>query len=310
VAGVIVLFTGRYPQQLFDFVLGLNRWVLRVAGYAALMTDQYPPFRLDQGGEEGSAGIRSSGSTPPSGVAPPAAAAGTPAGPSGWTMPRVISLVIGAGFALLSLGAGVGGAVLALADLGARDADGFLMSPSEEFSTSTYAITSSSLEVHSDAPRNLLPEALLGDAKFTATAVNGGDLFLGIAPTLDVETYLDGVAHTRLTEFVDRQAAYETIEGSVPSSAPDAMSFWTSQSSGVGRQEITFPVEEGAWTIVVMNADASPNVTVEATVGAELPATSWLIGTLLTVAGVALVLAVIFITLPVISVSRGRQPHV
>lgn len=52
VAALLLLFKNSYRRDVFDVMMGFNRWVIRVTAYALLMTPEYPPFRLDPGATE------------------------------------------------------------------------------------------------------------------------------------------------------------------------------------------------------------------------------------------------------------------
>ena len=314
VAGVMLLFTGRYPQQLFDLVLGLNRWVLRVAGYASLMTDRYPPFSLDQGGLEGGGG---SGSLAlphtPTPSPPTPSPTHSPTGPhqdprsprpSAWTAGRVVSLTLGCLMMMLSLVLGVPAGALAAAGLGARDDSGFLMSGPQPLGTSTYALVSSNVELHVDAPPDLTPAALLGDAQLTVEPRGGGAVFIGLAPTAEVEAYLGDVERSVLIDLRNGRAVLAQDGRAAPATAPGRQDIWVAQSSGSGPQSIRWTPENGDWTVVVMNADGSAGVSVDASAGAEVPAMWWVIGILVLLAALSLLVGIVLVAVPLRSVSK------
>jgi hypothetical protein len=208
----------------------------------------------------------------------------------------------------VALGSGIAGFALLAADQTARDSDGFLMSPDLRLTTSTYAIQSTPMQIRVDEAAPFVPDTLLGDAKLTGTIENGGEVFVGYGPANQVRRYLAGVEHATLVEITeDGNAVFRNSEGSAPTQAPEQMDFWVAQSSGTGQQQITWPVENGDWTAVVMNADASRGVAVETTAGAEVPALRGLIGVLLTIAFNALIASVILIAVPLRAAGRTES---
>ena len=312
VAGVLLLFTGRYPQQLFDLVLGLNRWVLRVAGYAGLMTDRYPPFSLDQGGHESHAGGTTfvppppppppATNPPPLLPAPPPAA--SPTHGSAWTGGRVVSLVIGASLVVLSAAFAVPAGALLAADTGTRDPSGFMMSGARTLSTSTYALTSTNLGQHMGGTPMVTPHAVLGDVKVRARSLNGQKLFVGIAPTWKVQAYLNGVGHSTFSHMMGNDPLLTDNQGGAPAMLPAQAGIWVQQSSGTGIQSLVWSPRGGDWTVVMMNADARPGVSVATSAGAELPVLPWVVGVLLVLAAMALVGGVLLVAVPLRAVSR------
>jgi hypothetical protein len=185
IAGLAILFTGRYPTGIFDFVLGLDRWVARVAAYAALMTDQYPPFRLDQGGSE-AAGA-------------PAATAPTPAAEARRSsVGKIILAVVGSIVTLVAAALLAGGSFLLFLDQTQRDSAGFLSTSTERFQTPTYALTSEGIDINIGGPDWLGPSDLFGEIRIRGVSAKADlPLFIGIGRESDVNAYLDGVARRR-----------------------------------------------------------------------------------------------------------------
>lgn len=306
IAGVVLLFTGRYPRQIFDLVLGLNRWVLRVAGYVALMTDRYPPFSLDQGGHEPPiSGL------PPVGTPPPTASPTPPppeqgASRTGWTAGRVVSLVLGSLLVVGAFGLASGGAALVAADQMARDADGFLTSPQDRLASDGFAITSEDAHLHTDGTLERLPDAVIGDVRLNFEQVGGTELFVGIAPAADVRAYLADVQHDKLVEVRDGDPVYRSSTGGAPATPPTEQTFWVAEATG-NDPELTWTLEEGDWTAVVMNADGSAAIAADVSAGAEVPVLATVIAVLFVLAGLVLLLGVVLIAVPIRSINR-RKP--
>jgi hypothetical protein len=307
VAAVVLLFTGRYPQPIYDLVLGLNRWVIRVGAYAALMTDEYPPFRLDQGGADpGSGTLTLSSPAPGTSSSPEAPPSPKPAAPvrPGWSAGRVVALVGGCLLLLVSLGLGAAGAAAAVADQVVRDDAGFVMSDDERLSTDTYALVSDQIIIHTDSASADLPESILGDAKIEATGADGSAIFVGVARTADVEEYLDGVLQAEVVDLDSTEGGgldpeYLVTGQDAPSVPPTEVDLWAAQGTGSGTVSVVWPVEDGDWTVVVMNADGTADVTADVAVGATLDWLGWAAVALLIAAGIGLVLSALTVTLAV-----------
>ncbi len=282
IAAIILAFTGRYPASVFDFVLGMNRWVLRVAAYAGLMTDEYPPFRLDMGGEEPGGPVTFVAppqvdftkpvERPPSApwLLPTTDQPPRPSGP-GMGAGRIVAIILSSVLVLIGLGATVGGSVLAWANA-SKNADGFLTTSTERFSTPTAALTSDGFTIDIDGNGWLADH--LGTIRITATSSANRPVFIGIAPESDVQAWLSGKAYDQVRDLAvgPFSVRYDRQPGTFAAvAAPGAQSFWEARSRGGATQTLTWPVAEGRWTVVVANADGSPGVTVDARLGAKLP---------------------------------------
>ena len=260
-AVLVLLFRGSYPRGIFDFVLGLNRWALRVAAYGTVMTPDYPPFRVDPGEEE-PGGMLTSPSPPTA-----TASAGQQA-PAAWGAGRIVLVVASSVAVLVSLAAIVAGGAGIVLDRTQRDASGYLMTPYSSYSTGTYAVVSDSYR-GGNSNDWFVTRALLGTVRVRVQSAR--PVFVGIASASAVRAYLGNVARAQGTTFANNDSGFRIYGGARPSTTPAQQHIWVASTAGSGGRTLTWTPSGGNWQVVLMNANASAGIGADVSVGARIP---------------------------------------
>jgi len=208
---------------------------------------------------------------------------------------RVVRVVFGS-LAILAALALIGSAIAAIVGLETnRDATGYFTTHTHHYQTSSYALSTESLNV--GGVTGVLEAGLLR-FRIAATSNDAAKpLFVGIARSADVSRYLARVKHDELRDisFDPFKIDYRRLGTGAPAALPSTQSFWQTHASGIGTQTISWPVKTGHWSAVVMNADGSRNVSVDAQLAARLSGAWWIVvaftalGALSLVGGIALV---------------------
>jgi hypothetical protein len=182
----------------------------------------------------------------------------------------MIAVVSGSIAAVLALILILAGSALFWVSSEKTDDDGYYSTTAHTYTSPTRALVTESLDV-SDLPDGLGDSDRLGRIRIDPTGQAGKATFVGIGPTQDVERYLDGVQHDEITDLdydpFDLDTSRRAGEGRP--AAPAAQPFWVATSTNGSTLE--WKVREGEWSVVAMNSDGSPGVSVDAEVGAKVP---------------------------------------
>jgi hypothetical protein len=191
-------------------------------------------------------------------------------------------VVVGTIAGLLALGLLGSGCALVAVDQTQRDDDGFVMSPTQDFSTPTYAIVSESADLDAKGAEWAL-DTFLGTVRIRSESDR--PVFVGIGPAGEVTRYLGGVERDVVDDLdSDGDPEYSRRPGGAPSAPPGNETFWVASTAGAGERTLEWEPEDGDWRAVVMNEDASRAVSADLSIGAELDSILW-IGIGLLVAG-------------------------
>jgi hypothetical protein len=216
---------------------------------------------------------------------------------------RIVAIVVGSLLAIPSLAVVVGGTAVTVASAIEAGDDGYFDETLDRLSTATAAITTEDLDFRTDPGPRWAMDVLDVSVRLQVTAVDeGAELFVGIGPDAAVETFLSGISRDEIRDVRwDGDVRYRAIPGERSAAQPPGgEDFWVASTSGTGPLVLEWDVSEGEWIAVLMNADGSPGMLADVTVGVRS-------GALLGIGIAMIVVGVVFLAAAVAIILAGAR---
>jgi hypothetical protein len=219
---------------------------------------------------------------------------------------RIVAVIVGVLVLLPALALFVGGSVLTVAHVVEREDDGYFDVTLDRVNSATAAVTTSEVDLRADpGPPDWILDFVDFSVRLRATGVGdpSSEVFIGIGPQADVDSYLSDVARDEIRDVdSDGDVRYRTVPGTDSPTPPGEQGFWVASASGSGTQELIWEAEEGEWAATLMNADGSSGILADVTVGVRSGALLGIAITMIVIGAVLLAIAVVIIVLA----ARGR----
>ena len=222
---------------------------------------------------------------------------------------KIVLLVFGVIVLLISLVPLLAGGGLMWAEKTLRDSEGFYTTPAIQLEKDSHAIVTGHANIDLGGDWEWLSWGRRCDpSDFLTLKIEGSSndpskqIFIGVAEVSDLEAYLKDVEHDEITDFRIRRPSlgYTNHRGTSEPEAPTSQAFWTASAHGEGTQTLEWGIEEGTYSVALMNDDGSRGLNLAASVGVKVPPVVGGIGIGLLVVGlVLLAVAILMIYLGV-----------
>ena len=221
---------------------------------------------------------------------------------------RIFVVVLSVFILLIGFGLLAGGGALLWTNTFLKDADGFYTTRAIDIRRDSYGVTTYPARIEF-GPTWVFDWSNLVQIKISASNNTDKSTFIGIAEDTELTNYLSDVAYDEIRDldiyrpFREPNVTYREFSGSSAPEPPTNRDFWAASTSGTGTQVLEWGIEEGSYSLALMNQDGSRGLDLSGSIGVKIPMIAG-IGIGLTAGGAIMVFFAFFLVY--ITVSRSR----